>query len=198
MNLDPAVWECDEGTYIRDGIINQMDPANVTVDGTGIHIRADLQADGRYHSAMITTRGRWSFLYGYLEADVTIPAGKGFWISLFGVAYTWPPEIDVFEYIGDGKAWLTSHLGPPPLVSQLAYPRNLSGRHVVGIDWTADQIIWYLDGVDVFRTRANIPQVPLFLYIMFAVGGWPGPPDDTTPLPAYYDIHRVRVWQRND
>ncbi len=61
-----------------------------------------------YESGMI--RSKLTFKYGYFETRVRMPAGRGVWPAFWlnsdsdadGKA-AWPPEIDIFEFVNNGK-----------------------------------------------------------------------------------------------
>ena len=77
--------------------------------------------------------------------------------------------------------------------------------HVYAIEWTTNQIRWYVDG-QVYKTVApqDLPagkqwvyDHPFFIILNFAVGGdWPGSPDATTVFPQTMMVDYVRVYQR--
>jgi beta-glucanase (GH16 family) len=124
-----------------------------------------------YESGMI--RSDWTAHYGYYEARVKMPGGKGVWaafwlnsdVSAKGTM-AWPPEIDIFEYVvNDG----TEHRNmihnnvhiqgrpPSPLYyadpawnEQWAYwtaPYNFNERWVtVGSEWGPGYVKNYIDG----------------------------------------------------
>jgi beta-glucanase (GH16 family) len=69
--------------------------------------------------------------------------------------------------------------------------------HVYAVDWSPGMIVWYLDGVEKFRSDQGVPQQPMYLLANLAIGGaWPVPPDETTPWPASFDLDYVRVYAR--
>jgi beta-glucanase (GH16 family) len=79
-------------------------------------------------------------------------------------------------------------------------PDFSAGEHTYALDWSADQLVWYIDGVERKRERnaAHIPHDPMYLIANLAVGGdWPGPPDPTTVFPNMLNIDYIRVWQRS-
>jgi beta-glucanase (GH16 family) len=70
------------------------------------------------------------------------------------------------------------------------------------VDWEPGAITWYVDGVvrAQYTDVSNITSKPMFIILNLAIGGvgsWPGPPDDTTPFPSYFQIDYVRVWQQS-
>jgi beta-glucanase (GH16 family) len=76
--------------------------------------------------------------------------------------------------------------------------------HVFGVEWSADEIEFFLDGQPYGKiTPANLPagaqwvyDHPFFLLINLAVGGnWPGYPDATTTFPQTLLVDWVRVWR---
>ena len=176
--------------YTVEAITNTQD---------GLRITADVQEPGLYSCGRIDTTNNFLFLYGYFECKAKIPKGQGFWSSFFVVAQAWPPEIDVFESLGLGNdTWLTVHkgVGDYSQMQRLASVDLSEDYHVYGVLWEEDFVAWYIDGQRVYYNNDRVPQVPMFLYLMFSVGGWAGAPDETTVFPAHYDVEYVKVWQR--
>jgi beta-glucanase (GH16 family) len=123
-----------------------------------------------YESGMIRTHR--TFYYGYYEARVFLPTGKGIWPAFWLVGdydrdgRTWhPPEIDIFEYavngIEDKYNMLHSgpkDIGPPgefsfmdrsfrPKYGEMVGQEPLNeGWHVAGLVWAPDQISFFWDG----------------------------------------------------
>lgn len=159
-----------------------------------------------YTSGALNTRGRFSFQYGYAEIMVKVPRGKGLWPAFWLLAEgdDWPPEIDVFEIIGDqpNTVYMTNHWKSPTgehLSTQGIFtgPDFTAGFHTFAVDWRPGEVIWYVDGVERYRTNQGVPAEPMYLIVNLAVGGdWPGSPDASTPFPATMDIHYIHVYQR--
>jgi beta-glucanase (GH16 family) len=62
--------------------------------------------------------------------------------------------------------------------------------------WQPDRLVWYIDGVERYRTSDHVPAEPMYLIANLAVGGnWPGAPDNTTVFPADLEIDYIAVWQ---
>lgn len=163
-----------------------------------------------YTSGMVMTGGRsgsippeFSFTYGYAEARVKIPAGKGLWPAFWMLPsdYTTRPEIDIMEILGDQPyAYLMNyHYIGGDAGSTWNGPDFSTGWHVIGLDWEPGAIVWYVDGKEVYRYTAasTISSKPSYLLLDLAVGGtWPGSPDSSTVFPSYFDVDYVRVWQK--
>jgi beta-glucanase (GH16 family) len=125
-----------------------------------------------YESGML--RSDFTFRYGYVEARVRMPGGKGVWpafwlnsdVSEAGVL-GWPPEIDIFEVVNNGQddtmnmlhtgVIMPSGAGPAPFVyADAAFnktwtywraPFNFSdGWHTVAAQWTPEGVSTFVDG----------------------------------------------------
>ncbi len=59
-----------------------------------------------------------------------------------------------------------------------------------------DELVWYVDGVEQFRSKQGVPAEPMILIANLAIGGWAGPPNAETAFPAYLDIDYIHVYQR--
>jgi beta-glucanase (GH16 family) len=199
-----ALWGNNEAqTYTSQ-------PGNVRLDGNGhLVITARKEADGRYTSARIKTKGRFALRYGRFETRLKIPRGPGllpaFW--LMGNAGQWPAngEIDIMENVGNSPATVFSNLHAPGYTG--AGSASISGElsadyHTYAIEWLPGRISWQLDG-HTYKTvtSLDIPPgskwifdaQPFYMLLNVAVGGdWPGKPDDTR-LPAEMDVDWVRV-----
>ena len=158
-----------------------------------------------YSSGLIESSYKFSQAYGKFEVRARPPKGQGLWSGFWLVPEkTWPPEIDVFEYIGQhyktlytSQHWINrdginKHITNP--YSSIDLSQTF---HTYAVIWEPSQIIWYLDGVERFRSTENIPSEPMYLTANLAVGGsWPGRPNASTPFPSYLDIDYIRVYEQ--
>jgi beta-glucanase (GH16 family) len=190
-----------------DGRTRSMDPFRVRNGVLYIEARpasANEQPSiwGRpFTSGLITTEPSFAQLYGYFEIRVQVPLGKGFWPAfwLASADGSWPPEIDIFEILGDQPNVIhqTVH-GDSPLQDSYFDYHGIdasSGFHTYGLEWTCTEISWYVDGVMTHRAK-NYVHKPMYLLVNLAVGGdWPGAPDEETRFPGIMKVDYVRVYQ---
>ena len=161
-----------------------------------------------YRSGMMTTLGRFSQKFGKFEIRCRVPAGQGLWPAfwLLPDPPAWPPEIDVLEILGHepDKVYMSNHWPDPEnpggdsksITAEFAGPDFSKDFHVFTIEWESDEIRWFVDGVQRHSTREEIPQIPMFLLVNLAVGGWAGEPEDKSTFPATFEIDYVKVWRK--
>lgn len=192
-----------------------------------------------YTSARLRTRNKVDWLYGRIEVRARVPGGKGMWPAIWMLPTDWSyggwpssGEIDIVEAVNlprEGFAgWGnvvhgTLHYGLP-------YPQwENHGRsyimsvnpaddfHEYAIEWEADEIRWYVDGVH-YQTQTSAgwynyvwggqdhgfvvatDRAPFderfHLLLNVAVGGdWPGAPDSGWDEDREMLVDYVRVYQ---
>jgi beta-glucanase (GH16 family) len=158
-----------------------------------------------YTSGMVTSYKKFFFQYGYVEMRARLPGGQGIWPAfwLLPESGEWPPEIDIFELIGNAPHTIHTTLHfktdeAPHFANGYSTtgPDYTAGFHIYAVDWQPDSIVWYIDGNPVFQVDENVPQQPFYILANLACGGdWPGLPDDSTGFPSYYDIDYIHVYQ---
>jgi beta-glucanase (GH16 family) len=170
---------------------------------------AGLPAPYTYTSGCLSTYGLFTFQYGYTEIRCMAPKGSGFWpvFELFKQPFTWPPEIDIFQYSsrdnteyypavlytsGSGRRQTTVTAGN--FISSSGVDLS-AAMHVYGFEWTSSLMNWYFDGTLVMTQKVAISS-PMWLTLNLGVGddaGWIGPPDGST---AQWWIDYVRVYDK--
>ena len=171
----------------------------------------DEEGNVSYVSGRVNTQNKHDYKYGWFEAKIKFPQGKGFlpafWMmpqdeNFYG---QWPKcgEIDIAEVLGDSTNtnYGTLHYGEPHKQNQGTYILD-SGNfadeyHVFAIEWEPGSIKWYVDGNQYYETNdwyskwPGAPEKPypapfnqpFHVILNVAVGGdWPGDPDETTPF----------------
>jgi beta-glucanase (GH16 family) len=177
-----------------------------------LHIRAEKREafySGKqraYTSGMMTTHRKFSQQYGRFEIRCRVPKGKGLWPAfwLLPEPLTWPPEIDVLEILGHepNKVYMTHHFPDEQRKhgshgGSWSGPDFSAGFHEFAIEWTPQAIVWFVDGVERFRSEKSIPQGQMYILVNLAVGGdWPGAPDEKTEFPASLEVDYVRAYEK--
>jgi beta-glucanase (GH16 family) len=195
---------------------------NVRQDGQGhleIVARAEAFGGRDFTSGRVNTGGRFTQAYGRFEARIKLPQGKGIWPAFWTLGDNigpagWPGcgELDIMEAVSDfrvnhGSAHGPGYSGGNPLtgVFQLSAGSLADDYHVYAIEWSPDEVRWYVDDTMYERrTPADLPagttwvyDHPFFIIMNIAIGGnWPGSPDASTKFPQTMSVDYVRAYSR--
>lgn len=189
----------------------------VSVSDGILSLTASPTSTTSYVSGMINTGGvvgtqapGFTFRYGYVEARIKMPAGRGLWPAFWmlprptatGQYRDDAGEIDVIEMLGQRPALAQVHmqLNGAREGRAVSVGTDLSQRfHTYGVHWEPGQMDWYLDGKLIYTLDGPTPSVREYLILNLAVGSpssWPGAPDSSTQFPATMKVDYVRVWQQ--
>jgi len=195
-----------------------------------LHIVALTNGSG-YTSARMKTQGLQSWAYGRMEARIQIPRGQGIWPAFWMLGTNFPSvgwptcgEVDIMENIGNTNDQGTDHgtiHGPMENGQDYNYNEGVGGTytlpggavlannfHIYGVEWTSNQITWFLDGNQFFTaTPASLVGLPspgiwvftnqqFFILNVAVGGGWPGNPSTNTVFPQQMLVDYVRVYQQ--
>ena len=188
--------------FVSDGILN---------------IRA-MKADGGVISARMNTTGSWK--YGYMEARLKLPKGKGtwpaFWMMPNDQSLGWPAcgEIDIMEEVGVDPNITSSsihtkaynHTKNTQKTKDRLTPGAEDEFHTYALVWTEDEIKTYIDG-ELLLTFGNDKagnndtwpfNKAFYITLNLAWGGdWGGYAGvDESALPTIFQIDYVRVYQK--
>jgi len=174
--------------------------SQVTVhDNTASLTVAPEQINGKkYVSGMLSSYGKFSFLYGYAQIVAKLPIGRGLWSSFWTEPESgaWPPEIDIFENWAQADSVnLFVHFGAADHFdhSVVYLPTASSAFHTYGVDWEPGSITWYVDGFLWAHFAVSIKQ-PEYLIADLAVDG-KLPPNSAVRFPQSLVIRSIEVWQ---
>jgi len=147
--------------------------------------------------------------YGYFEIKCKIPSAKGTWPAFWLASkYSWPPEIDVFEfYTGKKKdCWESNvHWGKEP-----KHPSNAMGHkvwstserfHVYAVDWKEDKMDFFWNGLLIRRITdkqiLNDFKYPMHMIFNNAIDSGIDRGFSDSVLPATFKTSWVRAYQHN-
>jgi beta-glucanase (GH16 family) len=209
--LDRGKWQTTYPWGARNNAGNselQYYADDAFAEGNGaLSIRADRRAMGGYPytAGLISSYGSFATTYGYAEIRARLPRGKGYWPGfwLSPQDYSqWPPEIDVVEAAGDqpDTVTMTYHYKDGAGAAQQTTrdytgPDFTAGFHTFAVAWSPGLLVWYVDGVERFRTATAVAAQPMYVMANLAIDGQ-DPPDASTPFPATMDIDYIRVYRR--
>lgn len=148
-----------------------------------------------YTSGLINTGKSFKQLYGYFESKIKIHESDQIQNAFWMVSNTMVPHINVVkanDKIVFSNAWGNSKDLSSVKESAKKYKKSkFSGDYYIfSLEWTADHLIWRINGVEVASTRQGVPQEPM--YIAFSSGLQQ---EVDTSLPATMEVDWVRCYQ---
>jgi len=209
--FDDKFWFTRDDTF--PGNMALFSPSNVSITESSLAEISVFHEDMRVRqlsSAALTTRR--SFLFGRFEAVLKPPKVKGIITGMFLHRDSPRQEIDI-EFLGkdpskllinvyynpgcEGARFDYGYRGTPVLID-LGFDAT-SNFHSYAIEWDANELRWYVDGVIVHR-RSNWEPTPIpHLPMKFHLNIWPSISRelagkiDIKLLPARALIHSVLI-----
>ncbi len=180
--------------------------------------------DGKVYSGRMNARPNTGWLYGYFEARILLPKGKGtwpaFWMMPSNVDWNknpWPycGEIDIMEEVGANPDYVSSslhtgnynHTKGTQKTHEMKCPGAEENFHIYAVEWTEEEIVTYVDGkVQLRATKASMgadhDSWP-FHYAFYPIlnlawgGDWGGYKGvDENALPVSMKVDYVRIFQK--
>ena len=177
-----------------------------------------LKEIGKVYSGRVYAKVREGWQYGYIEASIKLPKGKGTWPAFWMMPVnfrSWPAdgEIDIMEEVGYHADYVSSSLHATAHVhsngTQVTHEMKCEGAegefHTYAILWTANNITTYVDGkVQLSYDNRGLGRDdwpyddPFYVILNLAWGGdWGGAQGvDESALPATMEVDYVRVFQK--
>ncbi len=180
-------------------------------------------SDGKIYSARVYARKDVGWEYGWFEARICLPAGKGTWPAFWMMPVPsvqqgrWPRcgEIDIMEEVGYVPNEVSSsihtqtynHVRGTQKTSRMTIDKAEGGYHVYALEWTPERITTYVDGavqLDVAKTDLGEghDEWP-FHYAFYPIlnlawgGDWGGSQGvDESVLPITMSVDYVRIFQK--
>ena len=174
--------------------------------------------NGKIYSGRVYAKVKEGWTYGYIEASIKLPKGKGTWPAFWMMPVnfkSWPAdgEIDIMEEVGYHPDYVSSSLhanahvhSNNTQVTHEMYCKGAEGEfHTYAIEWTAQNITTFVDGKKQLSYdnrglgRDDWPyNDPFYIIFNLAWGGdWGGQQGvDENALPVTMEVDYVRVFQK--
>ncbi|MDL2213324.1 family 16 glycosylhydrolase [Bacteroides sp. OttesenSCG-928-D19] len=206
-------------TYVNGSANNKR--VTELVDGK-LNINCFKGSDGKIYSGRVYAKVNEGWLYGYFEARIMLPKGKGTWPAFWMMPVNnnfstnpWPGcgEIDIMEEVGVDANIVSSSIHTQAynhtINTQKTASRNIgtaeSEFHVYACEWTPDYLKFFVDGTELmtFANEGTGKSVWPFTYAFYPIlnlawgGAWGGYKGvDETALPVTMKVDYVRVFQK--
>lgn len=175
---------------------------------------------GKIYSGRVYGKRNTGWRYGYVEASIKLPKGKGTWPAFWMMPVnfeSWPHdgEIDIMEEVGFHPDYVSSSLHADGHVhsngTQVTKEIKCAGAegsfHTYGMEWTPDYFQFYVDGKKTLYYKNPGTGVrdwpydaPFYVIFNLAWGGdWGGngrQDVDESALPVTMEVDWVRVYQK--
>ncbi len=219
---DPKKWDYDApdvGKYNEELQIYTSTRENSFVKDGTLTIRALKDAAGKWTSARLYTRGKADWTYGYVEARMKLPAGKGTWPAFWMMPTTdtyggWPNsgEIDIMEFVGFEPNKIHTSVHTQAFNHRIKTQKTRAGIvsgvtedfHTYAVEWTPKATFFYVDDKPYYsfentgKGSSEWPfDKPFYLILNLAMGGlWGGMQgvDGSLKAPEMV-VDYVRVYQ---
>lgn len=212
-------WVNNELQAYVDGEYNGKRVTEISDGKLRIHC---FKSVGNIYSGRVYAHVNEGWQYGYIEARIMLPKGKGtwpaFWMMPVNVDWNkepWPKcgEIDIMEEVGTVPNEVSSslhaeghnHTNGTQVTKAVKIEKAEGDFHTYAIEWTEKNITTYVDGNKLLSYDNDGSGVinwpydkPYYIILNLAWGGsWGGMNGvDESALPISYVIDYVRVYQR--
>ena len=223
--LNSADWthEVQKDHWVNNELqnyVNHTTPkGRYVTEISGGHLQIHcFKEDGKIYSGRVYAKVKEGWTYGYIEASIKLPKGKGTWPAFWMMPVnfkSWPAdgEIDIMEEVGYHPDYVSSSLhanahvhSNGTQVTHEMYCKGAEGEfHTYAIEWTAQNITTYVDGKKQLSYdnrglgRDDWPyNDPFYIIFNLAWGGdWGGSQGvDENALPVTMEVDYVRVFQK--
>lgn len=224
-SLDAKNWkhEVQNSGWVNHELqnyVNEKSPEGQLVteiiDGK-LHINC-FKENGKIYSGRVYGNVKQGWQYGYVEAKIKLPSGKGTWPAFWMMPVnfkSWPHdgEIDIMEEVGYHPDYVSSSLHADghvhsngTQVTKEVYCKGAEGEfHIYGMEWTPEYFQFYVDGQKTLYyanpgtgVRDWPYDAPFYVILNLAWGGdWGGSKGvDESKLPVTMEVDYVRVFQK--
>ncbi|MBQ4022693.1 MAG: family 16 glycosylhydrolase [Prevotella sp.] len=223
LNADNWTHEVQNAGWVNNELqnyVNHKTPeGNLVTEVKDGHLKIHcLKENGKIYSGRVYAKVKEGWTYGYIEASIKLPKGKGTWPAFWMMPVnfkSWPAdgEIDIMEEVGGHPNYVSSSLHANAHVhsngTQVTHEMLCEGAeddfHTYAIEWTAKNITTYVDGkVQLSYDNRGLGRDdwpyddPFYIIFNLAWGGsWGGTYGiDESALPCTMEVDYVRVFQK--
>lgn len=213
--VKPAGWVNGE---LQEYVNGSIDGNRVTEVRDGKLCINLFKHNGKVYSGRVYGDVKTGFRYGYIEAKIKLPKGRGTWPAFWMMPVnfkSWPAdgEIDIMEHVGFDENMIHSTIHCNKYNNTGSAIENGHRRvagatdefHVYAMEWTAEYMTFYVDGKELLTYKNDgtgndaYPFTTAF-YPIFNLawgGAWGGQKGvDESVLPATMMVEYVRVYQK--
>ncbi len=214
------VHEVKNAGWVNNEKQNYVDDHDVTVVCDGTLKITCKKENGKIYSGRIYGKKTTGWKYGWVEARIKLPKGKGtwpaFWMMPVNESDGWPTcgEIDIMEEVGYHPNYTSSSIHcysyNHTKGTQKTAERYTVGAeddfHVYALEWTENYIQTYVDGIPLLHFdndgKGNKNTWPFnkefYVILNLAWGGdWGGAQGvDESALPTTMEVDYVRVYHK--
>lgn len=142
-----------------------------------------------YTSGLINTGKSFRQKFGLFEAKIKVSSNQKIINAFWMVGDNKLPHVDVFKAFKKCSVGLQTESS----LQQKTFGRGkfASDYYIVSLEWTAEKMVWRINGIDVKTVTQNIPQEEM--YITFSAGLYE---DLSNGLPSKMEIDWVRCYSR--
>lgn len=142
-----------------------------------------------YTSGLINSGKSFRQKYGLFEAKIKVSSNQKIMNAFWMVGENTQPHIDVFKAFNKCSVGLQSNNS----VQQKTFGRSkfASDYYIFSLEWTAEKMVWKINGIDVKTVTQNIPQEEM--YITFSAGIYE---EISNGLPSKMEIEWVKCYSR--
>lgn len=157
------------------------------------------QEEFDYTSGLVSTGQSFRQQYGRFEAKVRFTAAYPFVNAFWMVGERMTPHIDIFKSVFPrGKTLEAGLISDSGEKSTSKARKRIKGAnftkdyYIYSLDWSEKELVWKINGVEVFRQDKDIPKEPMYLTFCTSLPEVPNEKD----LPSVMEINWVRCYKR--
>ena len=216
-SLDFTKWEyCPE--WQRQNVNCYWRNSAVSLDGQGKLCITTSYESGNYIAGGIRSKGKFEQAYGYFEVKCTLNTIPGYWSAFWllceevmnennsGVDGT---EIDIMEsaffdtsQVNHALNWDGYGTAQKAVWYQTQKDGLYEGYHTFSLLWTEEEYVFYVDGAESYRTRAEeaggVSTAPSYLKFTTETGLWTIDSLDNSKLPDNVYVDYIRVYSKSE